>query len=200
MLGAIIYNQVCFYAKNGWSEKAIHLLPEPLQLRPTLFEWSKHDTDLDSLRTYPAFQAIFERSDLQGQVPPAPLISPQELHSASVTASSPLIVDVRGATEFTGGHLAGAINIPLGLLMHSLADLPKERTVVTYCNMHHRGASRGERAAKQLREQGIRYTPWMAAIPPGRSRDIPLKQSLRSGRERNRSRCILTRARAARAN
>jgi len=57
--GAARYNLACFYALSGQADRAISELRAALQLRPDLLEWSKQDTDLDSLRDQPAFQALY---------------------------------------------------------------------------------------------------------------------------------------------
>jgi tetratricopeptide (TPR) repeat protein len=57
--GTARYNLACFYALDGQTDKAIAELRAALQLRPDLLEWSKQDTDLDSLRDVPAFQALY---------------------------------------------------------------------------------------------------------------------------------------------
>lgn len=44
-----IYNAACFSALHGQPEQALQLLPEAFHLKPTLLEWARHDTDLDSL-------------------------------------------------------------------------------------------------------------------------------------------------------
>ena len=153
-LGVTMYNQACLYVKNGWSAKAIPLLSEALHLRPTLVEWARHDADLNALRTEPSFQAIFQDPGLIENAPVSDLISPQELHVLRNAAPLPLVIDVRGSSEYVAGHVQGAINIPLGQLSRKLKQIPRDQLTVTYCNMHHRGESRGERAALLLREQG----------------------------------------------
>ena len=93
------------------------------------------------------------------------LMTPEQIQSAS---PQPLIIDVRGAKEYATGHLPGARNLPLDQLkkLAAKADaLPKDRPIVTYCNMHHPGQSRGERAAALLAERG--YTA--AALAGGYS-------------------------------
>lgn len=162
-LGVVIYNQACFYAINGWPEKALQLLPEALQLRPTLTEWSQHDSDLAGLHNDPAFLAIFANPQLKA--PASVLISPQALSASSATDAPPLIIDVRGASEYTAGHIEGAVNIQMGQLTRKLSQIPKDRQVVTYCNMHHRGESRGERAAAQLRERGYQASTLDGGYP-----------------------------------
>jgi hypothetical protein len=60
MYGYAIYNLGCFYARNGEAERAIVAVGEALPLIPSLVDWSKQDTDLDSLREIPAFQALYK--------------------------------------------------------------------------------------------------------------------------------------------
>lgn len=57
--GNALYNLACFYSLAGDSDRAIELLREALMTRPDLVEWSKQDTDLDSLRELPAFQGLY---------------------------------------------------------------------------------------------------------------------------------------------
>jgi rhodanese-related sulfurtransferase/DNA-binding transcriptional ArsR family regulator len=44
-----------------------------------------------------------------------------------------VILDVRPAPEYAGGHLPGAIHIPLEELTDRLAELPRNREIVAYC-------------------------------------------------------------------
>jgi rhodanese-related sulfurtransferase/DNA-binding transcriptional ArsR family regulator len=43
------------------------------------------------------------------------------------------VIDVRPAEEYTGGHIPGALSIPLDQLADRLADLPADTEVVAYC-------------------------------------------------------------------
>jgi hypothetical protein len=61
-----------------------------------LYEVSKRDSDLDSLRAKPAFQAILTDSPLLAHVPVSDLISPQDLHEIIRGTDSSLGIDVRG--------------------------------------------------------------------------------------------------------
>jgi tetratricopeptide (TPR) repeat protein len=54
-----VYNLGCFYAKTGQSAPAIAAVGEALRRNPGLTECSKEDSDLDSLRAEPAFQALY---------------------------------------------------------------------------------------------------------------------------------------------
>jgi len=44
-----------------------------------------------------------------------------------------VVLDVRPAPEYAGGHLPGALHIPLDELAGRLAELPRDREVVAYC-------------------------------------------------------------------
>jgi rhodanese-related sulfurtransferase len=174
-VGGAIYNLACFYATNGWPGKALEVLPEALRLRPTLVEWSKQDTDLDVLRTEPAFQALYEDPLLKEGGQMSDLISPQEVRDQQDTSAELTIIDVRGAKEYEAGHVKGAMNVPLSQLPRKLAQIPGDRLVVTYCNMHHRGESRGERAAALLRERGYQALALDGGYPGWREEGLPVE-------------------------
>jgi hypothetical protein len=57
--GTAIYNLGCFLALNGEAAQAIDLVRESFGLRPDLVEWSKQDSDLNSLRDLPDFKALY---------------------------------------------------------------------------------------------------------------------------------------------
>lgn len=52
----------------------------------------------------------------------------RRLDSGSIVA-----IDVRPEAEYAGGHLAGAIHIPLDELPGRIAELPRDRDIVAYC-------------------------------------------------------------------
>ncbi len=60
-----------------------------------------------------------------------PRWQPRELAAALATGSPRLaLIDVREPAEFATGHLAGAINVPVGSIEGRLAELPRDRTLV----------------------------------------------------------------------
>lgn len=67
-----------------------------------------------------------------------------------VRQESALLVDVRSAGEFAGGHAEGALNIPLQELGARHSEIPSGRKVVVYCLSGGRSAS----AASMLRGHG----------------------------------------------
>ena len=58
--GMTLYNLACQYAISGDKPRAIESLGEALRLNPDLREWSTLDSDLDSLRGDPAYEALYE--------------------------------------------------------------------------------------------------------------------------------------------
>lgn len=62
-----------------------------------------------------------------------------------------LLLDVRTTQEFAGGHLPGAINIPVQDLDRRLSEVgAKDRPIVVYC----RSGQRSARAARMLKGAG----------------------------------------------
>ncbi len=57
--GASLYNLACFYAQTGRPEKALENLKLALPLAPDLIEWSKEDSDLDSLRDLEGYRSLY---------------------------------------------------------------------------------------------------------------------------------------------
>ena len=57
-IGSYAYNLACFYALEGEKEQALDRLRQAFENRPSLIEWSKQDSDLDSLRDDPDYLAL----------------------------------------------------------------------------------------------------------------------------------------------
>ena len=57
------YNRGCCYALQGENDKAVASLQEAIALDLSYLETAKTDTDFDSIRELPEFQAIIERQD-----------------------------------------------------------------------------------------------------------------------------------------
>lgn len=70
----------------------------------------------------------------------------------ALVASGAALVDVRSPGEYAGGHIPGAINIPVDQVSTRAAELgDKGRPVVVYCRSGARSAS----AASTLRALGF---------------------------------------------
>lgn len=63
------------------------------------------------------------------------------------------VVDVRGASEWAGGHLPGATHIPLGYLAEQIKDIPSGKPVVVQCQ----GGGRSAIAASLLQRLGVAH-------------------------------------------
>lgn len=66
-------------------------------------------------------------------------------------AAGALVVDVRTPGEFAGGHVKGALNVPVSDLERRLGELGAPGKVVVYCASGMRSA----RAAKFLKSKGF---------------------------------------------
>ncbi len=64
--------------------------------------------------------------------PEIPRASLEEV-KAALDADNAVIVDVRSAEAYAGGHIAGALNIPLAELESRLGELDKKQWIITYC-------------------------------------------------------------------
>jgi len=62
-----------------------------------------------------------------------------------------LVVDVRSDREWTSGHIEGAWHIMLGDLSRRIAELPRERSIITVCGSGYRSSI----AASRLAQNGI---------------------------------------------
>ena len=100
-------------------------------------------------------------------------IEPADLAAHLGTPEAPLVVDVRGPSEFTGplGHIAGALNIPLDQFAARTAEVTSPaRPVVLVCHTDRRSSA----AAHHLRGNGMTdvvvmrggMTAWTAAGLP----------------------------------
>ena len=96
-----------------------------------------------------------------------------ELHTALAAGAVPVLVDVRSGFEFSSGHVAGSVNIPLGAI--GSAELPDADEVWVICRSGNRSAA----AAAQLQARGKRVvdvaggtTAWSAAGHPLAGRNL----------------------------
>jgi glyoxylase-like metal-dependent hydrolase (beta-lactamase superfamily II)/rhodanese-related sulfurtransferase len=84
--------------------------------------------------------------------------------------AAPIVVDVRSEAEHAGGHIAGALNIPLTHLDERIGEIPSGRPVAVHCE----GGYRSAIAASLLQKIGRAhvhdivggYKAWLAAKLP----------------------------------
>lgn len=76
-------------------------------------------------------------------------VAPAE--ARALVAAGAALVDVRSTGEYAGGHIDGALNIPVDQLSRRMTEVgPKERPIVVYCASGMRSAS----AARALKAAG----------------------------------------------
>lgn len=100
-------------------------------------------------------------------------VAPEDLAAAVSAPNGPLLLDLRSEEEFAGGHVRGALLIPLQQLPNRLEEIAafKQRGVIAYCE---RG-TRAKRALQLLRDAGFQNLRllegsmhrWRQHHPPG---------------------------------
>lgn len=82
-----------------------------------------------------------------------PWLEPEALLVKLKRGENPLILDVRGSDEFRGGHIKGALNVPLNELGGRLHEVRERaaKAIVTVCRTDRRSAA----AEMLLREAGF---------------------------------------------
>jgi hydroxyacylglutathione hydrolase len=97
-----------------------------------------------------------------------------QIHAAELRTNAAggrlALLDVRNPSEWAGGHVPGASNIPVADLEQRLAEVPRDRLVAVYCE----SGSRAAIAASVLRARGVTnvrvfsggFAEWSAAGYP----------------------------------
>jgi rhodanese-related sulfurtransferase/DNA-binding transcriptional ArsR family regulator len=90
---------------------------------------------------------------------------------AEVQRRTVLLLDVRPAEEYSAGHIAHAINVPLADLKTHIKRLPKNVEIVAYC----RGpfCVLSVEAVRALREAGFRASRLAEGYPQWKARRLP---------------------------
>ena len=60
------------------------------------------------------------------------LIKPEELYRKLIGDQPPVVIDVRGKSAYTAGHIPDALHIPGDEIATRMVEIPENRTVVTY--------------------------------------------------------------------
>jgi rhodanese-related sulfurtransferase/DNA-binding transcriptional ArsR family regulator len=76
---------------------------------------------------------------------------------------SAVVLDVRPATEYEAGHIAGARSIPISELSERLKELPKSKTIVAYCRGPY--CVFADEAASLLSRRGFKALRFEAGFP-----------------------------------
>jgi hydroxyacylglutathione hydrolase len=83
-----------------------------------------------------------------GRAGAVPDVEPQAVESGREAG---LLLDVRNPGEWSGGHIPGSVNVPLGRLAEQLEELPRDRRLVVHCQSGARTAV----AVALLRSRGF---------------------------------------------
>lgn len=83
-----------------------------------------------------------------------PNVSPEEAYRRLQENADVLLVDVRQPLETDSGSIPGAVLIPLTEFGRRLAELPRDRPILTICRSSHRSPI----AARQLKKAGYDVT------------------------------------------
>jgi hydroxyacylglutathione hydrolase len=100
-------------------------------------------------------------------------VTAQALARLRSEADAPLVLDVRSAKEWEGGHIAGSVNIPLNHLRERIDEVPADRPIAVHCE----GGYRSAIAASVLAQEGRKkvfdlvggYKAWVASKLPTES-------------------------------
>lgn len=102
-------------------------------------------------------------------------VSAAELHEMLQQQETPLVIDVRDRAKYDEGHVPGAVHIHLSEIEMEMANLPKDRLIVTYCG----GGTSGVAAANILADNGFNarvmegFRAWQAAdLPVEKGSDV----------------------------
>jgi rhodanese-related sulfurtransferase len=91
----------------------------------SLWEQLRHVAQVHRPHTEPARRAYLGPDDTTA-------VDTDEL-LRRLRAGDTVVLDVRPAVEYAGGHLPGALHIPLEELEQRLDELPQDREIVAYC-------------------------------------------------------------------
>jgi rhodanese-related sulfurtransferase len=65
--------------------------------------------------------------------------------------SSAMLIDVRESYEYKGGHISGAVNMPLSQLSSRMKEIPADKQLLVYCQ----SGMRSRQAARMLARRGF---------------------------------------------
>jgi NADPH-dependent 2,4-dienoyl-CoA reductase/sulfur reductase-like enzyme/rhodanese-related sulfurtransferase len=130
-------------------DKRIDVLAMAIQARMTVF-----DLEEVELAYAPQYGSAKDPINMAGFIAAgvvrgdAPVVHVAALADAAKAGIT--LLDVRASAEFDGGHIPGAINVPLDELRNRLGDLDRTKPVVAYCQV----GQRGYLATRILRQAG----------------------------------------------
>lgn len=129
-------------------EKRIDVIATAIQFGGTV-----HDLAEAELGYAPQFGAAKDPVNLAGMIAANVLAGDMPLADwSALRDTAALVVDVREPDEFAGGHIPGAVNLPLSEIRRRRGELATDREIWLYCRV----GQRGYYATRFLLEHGHR--------------------------------------------
>ena len=122
----------------------------------------------EETKTHPISAAEYIKAKLDFEATPYGL-----KHTLETTPGSVVVVDVRDEEAFRKEHILGATNIPGAEIVKRLADLPKDRTIVTYC--WDMTCALAPKAALELAQKGFKVQFLAGGIEEWKRKGNPVK-------------------------
>jgi rhodanese-related sulfurtransferase len=104
--------------------------------------------------------------------PPVPSIDAAALQTKLNEKPKPFVLDVREPSEYSAGHIAGSILLPLHQLSSRIGELPKDREIVCVCA----SGSRSSSAARQLVGNGYTVLNLSGGMGQWQRAKLPVKK------------------------
>ena len=105
----------------------------------------------------------------------SPGVDPGALSERLAAPDPPLVVDVRSPSEYSSGHVPGAVNIPAPTVMQHLEEIQQAADVVLYCN-DRRFTAVAEQLLKRAKVTGFSHLE--GGLTAWREQGLPLETSL----------------------
>ncbi len=115
-------------------DKRIDVLAVAIQAGLTVFDLEEME-----LAYAPPYGSAKDPVNMAGFVAANQLRGDHPQVSVEELSADELVVDVRTSQEFARGHLPGAIHVPVDELRGRLSELPRDRSLVVYCQVGMRG-------------------------------------------------------------
>jgi DNA-binding transcriptional ArsR family regulator/rhodanese-related sulfurtransferase len=90
-----------------------------------------------------------------------------------------IILDTRPPSEYTAGHIAGALSVPIDALQRRLRQLPRDREYVAYCRGPY--CVYADRAVEILRARGRRARRLLEGFPEWKAAGLPVRTGAEQG-------------------
>jgi rhodanese-related sulfurtransferase len=95
-----------------------------------------------------------------------------------IEAGTVVLIDVRPPEEFTQGHIAGAISVPLAELAGWARQAPKRKQIVAYCRGPY--CVYALQAVTELQKRGLRAARAVEGVAEWRAAGLPIETGMAS--------------------